>query len=143
MVPTPVIAAIIYNNQNRILICQRKNGALAAKWEFPGGKIEPGETPEQCLVREIQEELSIDIEVTNIFKAVNSHYEHGDFLLIAYQAQYISGEISLHVHQDYAWIEPWRLMDYDLAAANIPIACELKEQAHPAGTSVGSDSRTY
>ena len=55
--PLPVIAAVI--RQDEVLLCQRREGALAGKWEFPGGKLEDGETPEQCLVREIQEELGI------------------------------------------------------------------------------------
>jgi len=76
--PLPVIAAIIREN-NRVLLCQRKGGALAGKWEFPGGKLEEGETPEECLVREIEEELGISITVGDIYQAVHTHYDHGGF----------------------------------------------------------------
>ncbi len=126
--PVPVMAAII-RHEGKILLCQRKSGALAGKWEFPGGKIENGESPEECLVREIREELDVEIEVERIYKAVNMHYSHGDFLLLSYLAKYVSGEISLVVHQDYAWVEPQRLMEYDLARANIPIAKSLIEES--------------
>lgn len=136
--PLPVIAAIIRQN-DQVLLCQRKEGALAGKWEFPGGKIENGETPEECLVREIEEELGIDIEVEDIYQAVHTHYEHGDFLVISYLAKHIRGEISLRVHSDCAWVDLGRLEDYDLADANIPIAKSLKEEGDPAGASMSSD----
>ena len=61
----------------------------------PGGKIENGETPEECLVQEIQEELGITIEVQDIFQSVHCHYDHGDFLVIGYLAAMWRGEITL------------------------------------------------
>ena len=140
--PLPVIAAIIRQG-DEVLLCQRKEGALAGKWEFPGGKIENGETPEECLVREIEEELGIAIEVDEIYQAVHSHYEHGDFLIIAYLARHISGEISLRVHSDCAWVELSRIDNYDLADANVPIAKSLKEECESTRSGVGSDSGAY
>lgn len=136
--PLPVIAAVIQQN-NRVLLCQRKEGALAGKWEFPGGKLENGETPEECLVREIEEELGIAIEVDEIYQAVHMQYEHGDFLIIAYLAKHVAGEISLRVHSNYAWVDVGRLLDYDLANANIPIAESLKEEGDAAGAGVGTN----
>lgn len=135
--PLPVLAAII-RNDDQVLLCQRKEGALAGKWEFPGGKIENGETPEECIVREVEEELGITVEVERIYQAVHMHYEHGDFLLITYLTNYVGGEISLHVHSDCAWVEPERLDQYDLADANIPIAQSLKEQGYTIGSNVRS-----
>ncbi|HHT91046.1 MAG: (deoxy)nucleoside triphosphate pyrophosphohydrolase [Bacillota bacterium] len=134
--PLPVMAAIIQQG-DQVLLCQRKEGALAGKWEFPGGKIEDGETPEECLVREIREELGITIEVDHIFQAVHSHYEHGDFLVIGYLAKHVAGEISLRVHSDCKWVELDKLDNFDLADANIPIAKSLKEKGNSAGSSVG------
>ncbi|MDI9484165.1 MAG: (deoxy)nucleoside triphosphate pyrophosphohydrolase [Bacillota bacterium] len=138
--PLPVMAAIIQRG-NEVLLCQRKEGALAGKWEFPGGKIENGETPEECLVREIQEELGITIEVQDIFQAVHCHYDHGDFLVIGYLAAHVAGEITLRVHSACAWVDRSELGNYDLAAANIPIAERLKENSDAARSSMGSDSR--
>jgi 8-oxo-dGTP diphosphatase len=139
--PLPVIAAII-RQDDQVLLCQRKEGALAGKWEFPGGKIENGETPEECLVREIEEELGIAIEVDSIYQAVHTHYDHGDFLLIGYLARHIGGEISLRVHSAYAWVDVGRLAEYDLAEANIPIAQSLKEEGNPSRTGVGPNGRS-
>lgn len=136
--PLPVIAAIIKRG-DEVLLCQRKEGALQGKWEFPGGKIENGETPEECLVREIEEELGIAIEVDDIYQAVHTHYEHGDFLIIAYLARHVAGEISLRVHSDFAWVNVADLTAYDLADANIPIAESLKEEGESAGASMGTD----
>jgi 8-oxo-dGTP diphosphatase len=139
--PLPVMAAIIQQG-DQVLLCQRKEGALAGKWEFPGGKIENGETPEECLVREIQEELGITIQVGDIFQAVHSHYEHGDFLIIGYLARHVSGEITLRVHSACAWVDCRQLDNYDLADANIPIARSLKEKCNSTRTGVGSDGGT-
>lgn len=136
--PLPVIAAII-RDKNQVLLCERKGGALAGKWEFPGGKLEEGETPEECLVREIEEELGISIEVGEIYQAVHTHYDHGDFLLIGYLAEHIGGEISLRVHSDCAWVDLDSLDRYDLAEANIPIAKSLKEECNSAGPGMRSD----
>ncbi|MCK9524459.1 MAG: (deoxy)nucleoside triphosphate pyrophosphohydrolase [Limnochordia bacterium] len=136
--PLPVMAAIIQKG-DQVLLCQRREGALAGKWEFPGGKLENGETPEECLIREIQEELGITIEVDEIFHAVHSHYEHGDFLVVGYLATHVAGEIILRVHSDCAWVDYRKLDRYDLADANIPIAKGLKEKCNSARSSMGPD----
>ncbi|HPT83746.1 MAG TPA: (deoxy)nucleoside triphosphate pyrophosphohydrolase [Limnochordia bacterium] len=135
--PLPVIAAIIQRG-DEVLLCQRKGGALSGKWEFPGGKLENGETPEQCLVREIEEELGIQIEVEQIYQAVHAHYDHGDFLIVAYLAKQVGGEVTLRVHSAYAWVPVAQLDEYDLAEANVPIAKSLKEEGQTAGTGVGA-----
>lgn len=140
IMPLPVIAAII-RQDDQVLLCQRKKGALAGKWEFPGGKIENGETPEECIVREIHEELGIQIEVDGIYQAVHKHYEHGDFLIISYIARHVEGEISLHVHSDCAWVEVERLLEYDLAEANIPIAESLIEESEASRSGMSTNSR--
>lgn len=115
--------------------------SLAGKWEFPGGKLEEGETPEECLVREIEEELGISITVGDIYQAVHTHYDHGDFLLIGYLAEQVDGEISLRVHSDCAWVDLKNLEAYDLAEANIPIAKSLKEESNAARPGVRANSR--
>ncbi|NLJ80904.1 MAG: (deoxy)nucleoside triphosphate pyrophosphohydrolase [Firmicutes bacterium] len=138
--PLPVIAAIIVKKE-QILLCQRKEGALAGKWEFPGGKLEDGETPEECLVREIREELDLEIRVNQIYKAVHTHYDHGDFLIVGYLAEPLSGKIKLRVHADYAWVDYHRLIEYDLAEANIPIAASLKKEPQSPWSRMRADSR--
>lgn len=121
-----VTAAIIINN-GLILISQRANNQkLAGKWEFPGGKIEPGEIPEECLKREIKEELGINIEVDEFFDKSVYRYDTGEIKLLAYKAQWIEGEYKLTAHSQMKWVEPCELENYDFAPADIPFIKRLK-----------------
>ena len=115
-----VTAAIIINN-GLILIAQRDNNQkLAGKWEFPGGKIEPGETPEECLKREINEELGIDIEIDSFFGKSVYRYPAGEITLFAYKAKWIEGNLKLTVHSQVKWVKPCELEKYNFAPADIP-----------------------
>lgn len=121
-----VTAAIIINN-GKILIAQRaENQKLAGKWEFPGGKIEPGETPEECLKREINEELGIDIEVNDFFDESTYKYDTGAIRLLAYKSRWIDGEYKLTVHSQIKWVKPHELENYEFAPADIPFVNKLK-----------------
>ncbi len=139
MSPIPVIAGIVRNEQGRILLCQRGFGNLEGLWEFPGGKIEQGETPEQCLEREIKEELDLVVHAERVYRVVHASYDHGDFLLIAYLASYQSGTICLKVHSDARWVPPEALPSFPLADANIPIAKALKEETNASRTGMSSN----
>ncbi|MBP2643090.1 MAG: hydrolase [Firmicutes bacterium] len=122
-----VTAAIVVKN-NKFLIAQRSpTFKVPYKWEFPGGKMEDGETPEQCLEREILEELNIKILVTNFFDQSPYDYPHGKILLLAYFATWVSGEIRLNnEHIDYCWATIDELSQYDFSPADIPIVQKLK-----------------
>lgn len=123
-----VAAAIIINN-GKILIAQRaENQKLAGKWEFPGGKVESGETPEECLKREINEEFGIDIKVNDFFGESIYQYDTETIKLIAYKAQWIDGEYKLTAHSQIKWIESYELENYDFAPADIPFIKKLKEE---------------
>lgn len=125
----PVTAGIIRNKEGDVLITQRREGdRLAMKWEFPGGKIRDGESPEACLVREIREELAIEIEVEGIFHCVNHHYFNEDILLLAYLSRFVNGNIRLNAHRDYRWVQPRGVGEIDLADADIPIWKRLIEK---------------
>ncbi len=122
----PVVAALIFKDRKQILLARRKkNLSQGLKWEFPGGKLKPEETPEFCLQREIKEELGLQIEVGGIFTAVNHQYPDKNILLTAYLAGYISGELSLTDHDRIQWVEPEKLLEYDLSPADIPVAEKL------------------
>ncbi len=121
-----VAAAIIIQEQS-ILIAQRKDsGELARKWEFPGGKLEEGESGEQAIAREIREELSLEISVERHFMQVSHQYSTFHLTMDAYLCRMKSGEITLSEHLDSRWITPEQLMQPDWAAADIPIAEELQ-----------------
>lgn len=117
-----VVAAVFTDKENKIYCARRRNdGELALKWEFPGGKIEPGETKEQALVREIKEELSADIEVLDYITTVNHQYDTFKLTMHAYYAKVIKGELLLSEHTGYKWLDKTELMSLDWAPADIPI----------------------
>lgn len=121
-----VTAAIILKD-NKVLIAQRTpDDKLASKWEFPGGKIEPGETPQECLKREIREELDVDIEVSDFFGESIYAYHSRTIKLMAFWCQWISGDLTLNVHSQIAWVNRHELDLYDFAPADIPLVEKLK-----------------
>ncbi|PKM85993.1 MAG: 8-oxo-dGTP diphosphatase MutT [Firmicutes bacterium HGW-Firmicutes-12] len=120
-----VTAALIMHN-GRVLIAKRKaDDKLANKWEFPGGKVEFGETPEECLIREIKEELDIEIIIDSYFAESVYTYPHGTIHLMAYWAKWISGTVKPTVHDDIKWAPPEELPLYDFAPADIAIVEKL------------------
>ncbi|MGC7871448.1 8-oxo-dGTP diphosphatase MutT [Desulfosporosinus sp. SYSU MS00001] len=121
-------AAIIISDKN-ILIAQRALGEnLEGKWEFPGGKIEPGETPQDCLKREIREEFEVEIKVLDFFGESIYDYPQGTIKLLAFRCQWLSGIFTLNVHSQIAWVRYDELDNYDFAPADIPLAEKLKSQ---------------
>jgi 8-oxo-dGTP diphosphatase len=108
--------------ENKILVTQRSDKMnLPLKWEFPGGKIEQNETPEDCLQREIKEEINIEIEILE--KLDTQYFDYGTFSinLIPYVVNYISGKISLTEHKTFKWLEKDELSSLDWALADIPV----------------------
>ena len=121
-----VSCAIIIDSQNRILVAQRSaTMPLPNKWEFPGGKVEQGETAKQSLIREIKEELDLSIIVVRRI-ASNSHsYGQKEINLIPFICKISGGEISLKEHQAYKWLKSNELLDLDWAEADVPIVRDL------------------
>lgn len=120
-----VVCAIIYVG-NKILVTQRsKNMKLPLKWEFPGGKLENGESEIECIRREIKEELNIEINVVK--RLSNSIHDYGTLQinLIPFVVEYISGEIILAEHAEYKLLEKNNLNNLDWAEADLPIVREL------------------
>lgn len=121
-----VTAAVIVHN-HKVLIAQRAPfEKMAGKWEFPGGKIEPGETPEQCLKREIREELEVEIDVLDFFGESIYAYAYGKIRLLAYFCRWTGGEFALKVHSDMKWIDQDELEAFDYAPADIPLVKKLE-----------------
>ncbi len=132
MKPTIVAAAII-RKADKILVSQRQEGSFdAGKWEFPGGKIEFLEHPEDALIREIREELNITVSVDKLF-TINSHvYDRPDgkrhIILLVFLTDYVDGEVEHLEVQDSKWTTIPELNDLDFTAADLPIIKELIEQ---------------
>lgn len=121
-----VTAAVILQN-NKVLIAQRSPlDALAGMWEFPGGKIEPGETPQQCLKREIREELAVEIDVLNFFGESIYQYDYGEIRLLAYFCRWTGEDFVLKVHSRIEWVGRDELDLFSFSPADIPLAEKLK-----------------
>lgn len=120
----PVTCAIIYFD-NKVLAVQRSaTMSLPLKWEFPGGKIEPGENEIDCIKREIFEELNIHIKITRKLTPVIHQYPNFKIQLISFMAEYVSGNLTLKEHADYVLVDKDELHKLDWAEADLPI---LKE----------------
>lgn len=116
-----VACAVIIENR-KLLVAQRNEKMnFPFKWEFPGGKINPGETAEECLHRELREELNIEVTIEASLK--NSFYTHGNFKinLIPFVVKYIDGELILAEHHDAKWVVKEDMKKLDWAPADLPI----------------------
>jgi len=120
------VTAAVMERDGRVLIARRKRGdRMENKWEFPGGKLERGETPEACLRREMREEFGIDIAVGPLVGRSLHAYPHGTIDLMAYRVTHLSGDFRLHDHEEILWVRPSDLKSYDFSAADVPIAAIL------------------
>lgn len=108
---------------DRLLVCRRAaHKALGGYWEFPGGKIEEGETPQLSLEREIEKEQGMKAHVGDHLTTCIHRYDGYCVRLIAYRCRFISANFSMTAHDRYEWVLPWEIGDFDLAPADIPVA---------------------
>ena len=121
-----VSAAVII--QNKMVFCaQRKDqGELARKWEFPGGKLEIGEIPEDALIREIKEELDSTISIMKKLTTIEHQYTTFDITMHAFLCQLVDGSLTLSEHLDSRWLGKDQLFSVDWAEADIPIVEMVK-----------------
>lgn len=125
------VACAIIEHKGKVLAAQRSESMnLPLKWEFPGGKQEPGETPAQCLFREVREELALEIAVGPALPIVLHSYDTFHVTLHPFVCSLLGGEITLHEHRAVAWMEPAHMLELDWAAADLPVIADyLARQA--------------
>jgi 8-oxo-dGTP diphosphatase len=120
-----VVAAVI-ERDGRVLICQRKLGRHAMKWEFPGGKIEPGESPQQALKRELREELRIDATIGEELHRQTARYGNGPIIhLTFFRITDFTGEPENTEFEQMVWEQPAKLTDYDFLEGDLEFVRRL------------------
>ena len=127
---TLVIACALVDTDGRVLIAQRaEGGSMAGLWEFPGGKLEPGERPEECLIRELKEELDIDTEASCLAPFVFASHGYDDFHLLMplYLCRRWEGVVKPLVHQDLKWVRANELTKYPMPPADEPLIAHLRD----------------
>ena len=127
---SPVIVAAGVCIRGGKLLASLRGGKshLAGHWEFPGGKLEPGESPEQCVVREFREELGIEIEVAGIREVVYYEYDRGNVLLLFYDCSLISGTPQALGAAEVRWVELPRLGELNWAPADWDFVARLQRE---------------
>lgn len=130
--PLEVVAAVIRRGDGRVLLAQRlPGGPHGGLWEFPGGKVEAGESPEAALRREIREELGVEVEVGGTLLAVDHDYPHVRIRLSAYSCTLVDG-VPRPLHcQDFAWALPEEFGSYPMPAADLPVAAAVRGDGTP------------
>ncbi len=125
-----VSACALIDIDGRVLIAQRPKGrSMAGLWEFPGGKIEENETPEEALIRELKEELNIDVSIACLAPLTFASHRYQDFHLLMplYACRQWKGTIHPAEGQEIAWVRPVRLSDYEMPPADEPLRAMLRD----------------
>lgn len=125
-----VAAAALIDADGRVLIAKRPEGkSMAGLWEFPGGKVDPGELPETALVRELDEELGIDITETCLAPFTFASHAYDDFHLLMplYLCRIWKGQPIPREGQELKWVQPVRLGDYPMPPADVPLVALLRD----------------
>lgn len=120
-----VVAGVIKNG-DKIFATQRGYGDFKGGWEFPGGKMEPGETPQQALTRELREELAVVVEVGDFICTVDCDYPNFHLTMHCYFCSVVGGELKLLEHEAAKWLSPSELDNVDWLPADVEVVNSLK-----------------
>ena len=130
------VACAIIEREGAVLAAQRSaTMTLPLKWEFPGGKIETGESPEECLNRELKEELGISVRIDTALTPATHSYADLTVTLYPFTCRVAGGTLTMHEHHDLKWIAPERMRELDWAAADLPVIGEYMAGAVKSGPS--------
>jgi len=124
-----VVAAVIEQGGRFLLARRPEGGPYGSLWEFPGGKVEPGETPEEALQRELKEELGIEVEIKEHLLSFPFRSSHLNVDFIVYRAHLKKGHLQPHDHDELQWVKPEKLMKYALAEPDHFIAEKLQNES--------------
>jgi 8-oxo-dGTP diphosphatase len=131
-----VVAGLVIGDDQRILITQRRaDQALPLQWEFPGGKVEPGEAPVDALVRELREELGVTVAVGRIWDVLFHAYPAFDLVMLVYVCRIVEGSPRAVEVADLAWVAPRDLARWDILAADRPLVERLGIESLPPNAS--------
>jgi len=127
-----VVAGLIIGDDHRVLISQRRaDQALPLQWEFPGGKVEPGEAPADALVRELREELGVTVAVGRIWDVLFHAYPAFDLVMLVYACRIVDGEPRAVEVAEVAWVPPHELARWDILPADRPLVERLATEKLP------------
>ena len=122
-----VVAAAVVIRDGRVLLTRRLDDQhLPGFWEFPGGKVESGESPEEAVVRECREEIGVELEVERILEVTHHQYPSKEVLLLFYLCSLVSGEVQHIEVADHAWVRPDELDEYPLPPADGPVVRAIR-----------------
>lgn len=140
--PRVLVVAALLSRDGRVLVSRRRaDQAMPLKWEFPGGKVEPGESPAAALVREVREELGCEVEVARIEEVVFHPYADFDLLMLVYRCRVIAGVPTALAVGEVAWVTPAQLPGLDLLPADFPLAHRLAAVAAAQATDAEDPDR--
>jgi 8-oxo-dGTP diphosphatase len=131
-----VVAGLIIGDDGRVLITQRRaDQSLPLQWEFPGGKVEPGEAPVAALVRELREEIGVEVAVGRIWDVLFHAYPAFDLVMLVYACRIVDGEPRTVEVADLRWLAPGELPSWDILPADRPLVQRLVDEGLPELTS--------
>jgi 8-oxo-dGTP diphosphatase len=129
--PLVLVAAVaLIDADGRVLLAQRPEGkSMAGLWEFPGGKVEPGETPEAALIRELHEELGIETQESCLapLSFASHSYESFHLLMPLFACRRWQGTVEARENQTFAWVRPRDMRSYPMPAADLPLIPVLRD----------------
>lgn len=124
-----VVAAAIIRLDNKILICKRaEGGSCSGLWEFPGGKLERNESLQECLLRELREELGLNTIIKDVYAQTSYQYAENKIEFTFFNTEIIGGELIMKVHQDIKWVVPAELKEYSFCPADVEVAERLRAE---------------